>query len=357
MWTKNSFTQRLGLDAPIVQGPFGGGYSTAKLAAAVSNAGALGSVGAGTFSPAQITEIITDIRAATNKPFNINLWVPIHGQDDAAVSREEFEKELATLRPMYSELNVAEPAYPSTFGQPYEHQVEAVLAAKPAVFSFVMGVPDAAILREARKQNIFTLGTATTVEEALALEAAGVDGIVASGTDAGGHRSTFLRAVDDSLVGTMSLVPQVTSAVKIPVIAAGGIVDGRGIAAALALGASGAQVGTAFLATPESGAPPTHRALLGTSDARITKLTTAFSGRHARGIANAFMSSHTASLKYPARNFLTTPLRRAAVEAGRTDLLGLWAGQSASLARHVGASELVKLLVTETNAAISKLGT
>jgi nitronate monooxygenase len=227
------------------------------------------------------------------------------------------------------------------------------------VFSFVMGIPDAAILREARQRGIRTVGAATTVEEGEALAAAGVDVITASGTDAGGHRGSFLRPVESSQVGTMSLVPQLTSALRMPVIAAGGIADGRGVAAALALGAEGVQVGTAFLATPESGAPAVHRELLGTPRSRATRLTRAFSGRHARGIENELMlelEKHPEDLLwYPAQNALSTPLRRAAGAAGKPSMLALWAGQSAGLARQVPAAQLVETLVRETGEVLQRL--
>lgn len=352
MWTESRFAKQLGLAAPIVQGPFGGGYSTVKLTAAVCEAGGLGSFGAVGVEPEALGPLVASIRARTARAFAVNLWVPIVGVDDVLVTGEQFDRELAALRPLYQALQVPEPTYPGRFAQPFAAQAEALLAAQPPVMSFVMGVPDDAILREARRRNIVTIGTATTVDEALALEAAGVDAIVASGSEAGGHRSTFLRPLAQSLVGTMSLTPQVVAAVRVPVITAGGIANGRGIAAALMLGAQGVQLGTAFLATPESGAPEVHRALLGTSAARVTELTTAFSGRAARGISNEFMVKHPNELGYPARNAITAPLRRAAAAAGRADLLALWAGQSAAMVRQLSAGQLVRRLIDETDEAL-----
>ncbi len=264
MWTRTRVTERLGLELPIFQGPFGGGYSTVELAAAVSNAGGLGAFGAVHLPPAEIGRVIEQLRARTARPFAVNLWVPIPGQDDAPVEEAAIERMRAQLRPEFESLGLEPPPRPATFGQRFSEQVEALLAARPPVFSFVMGVPDRAILTEAKARGIATVGAATTVEEGVALAEAGVDLVVASGSDAGGHRSSFLRPVASSLVGTMSLVPQLARELKIPVVAAGGISDGRGIAAALALGAEGVQIGTAFLAAPESGAPEAHRALLGT---------------------------------------------------------------------------------------------
>jgi nitronate monooxygenase len=204
----------------------------------------------------------------------------------------------------------------------FERQVEAVLAARPPVLSFVMGVPDVAILQALKARGIKTIGTATTVEEAVAIADAGADAVVASGSDAGGHRGSFLRPVESSLIGTFSLVPQ-----------------------------------TAFLATPESGAPPVHKARLGRPEARLTRLTRAFTGRHARGIENELMLALEqrldAILPYPLQHLFTLPLRRAAAKAGRVEGLALWAGQNAASARHLPAAELLRLLVTETDAVLS----
>lgn len=352
MWIRTRVTDVLGIEYPIIQGPFGGGYSTVALAAAVSNAGGLGSFGAVNLTPEDIQRTVKDIAGRTTKPFAVNLWVPIPGQDDARISDDAFARAVGRLRPCYQELGVPEPK-PGGSAPTFEAQAQALLEARPPVFSFVMGVPDRAILCEARARGIKTLGTATTVEEAVALADAGVDVVTASGSDAGGHRGSFLRPVESSLVGTFSLVPQLASAVGTPIIAAGGIADGRAIAAALALGAEGVQVGTAFLATPESGAPEVHKKLLGTLDARITRLTRVFSGRHARGIENDFMRAMEGHLEdvltYPAQNGLTQPLRKAAASAGRADQLALWAGQSAALARQLGAAELMRALVEETD--------
>lgn len=355
MWTTNRVTKMLGLELPIFQGPFGGGNSTPALAAAVSNAGALGAYGAVGLGPDDIARIVAEIRALTSKPFAVNLWVPILDQEAERVAPERVERSLSRLRPFLRAygLNEATPER-ARFG--FELQVEALLAAAPPVFSFVMGVPDRAIIDEIRRRGGKSIGTATTVDEGVALDEAGLDVIVASGSDAGGHRGSFLRPVEQSLIGTMSLVPQIARAVRAPVIAAGGIVDGRGIAAALALGAEGVQIGTAFLATDESGAPAAHKALLGTERARITRLTRAFSGRHARGIENELMVAFDAHpediLPYPAQNEATRELRRAAAAAGRAEHLALWAGQCAPLARPMGAAALVARLADETDRAL-----
>ncbi|KJS58642.1 NAD(P)H-dependent flavin oxidoreductase [Streptomyces rubellomurinus] len=344
-------TELLGIEHPIVQGPFGGGYSTVGLAAAVSNGGGLGSYGAHVLAPAEIGAVVAEIRARTARPFAVNLWVPQPGERELAVTEEEFAAYLGPVRPHLERLGLPDPEFPVSFGQDFERQVEALLEARPPVFSFVMGVPPASVLAEARRRGIVTLGTATTVDEAVALDEAGVDAVVASGSDAGGHRGAWLRPVGESLVGTFSLVPQVVDAVSVPVVAAGGIVDGRGITAALALGAGAVQIGTGFLATDESGASPAHKEALHGPQARVTVLTSAFSGRQARTIANGFardLAGREGELApYPVQGALTAPLRRAAVERGLPDYLNLWAGQAAPLARPRTAREYLAALVEE----------
>jgi nitronate monooxygenase len=349
-------SQLLGIDHPILQGPFGGGHSTPALAAAVSNAGGLGGYGAVALTPPELEAVVADIRQRTPKPFAVNLWVPIAGQDDAEITRSAAERAVARVQPLATPYGVTVTG-PCTDRPTFERQIEALLRASPPVFSFVMGIPDRAVIDEIRRRGAKSIGTATTVDEAVAIADAGLDIVVASGADAGGHRGSFLSSVERSLVGTMSLVPQIVDAVAIPVVAAGGIADGRGIAAAFMLGAHGAQVGTAFLATDESAAPAAHKALLGTPTARTTRLTRAFSGRHARGIENELMlalEQHPEDiLSYPAQADVTLPLRRAASNAGRAEHLALWAGQAAALARPTTAAELFARLLDETARAFA----
>ncbi|HEU4409446.1 MAG TPA: nitronate monooxygenase [Polyangiaceae bacterium] len=357
MLTKTRVTERLGLLYPVVQGPFGGGISTAELAAAVSEAGGLGSYGAHILSPAQITELVADLKRRTARPFAVNLWVP-QPDEPRSIAPEAFARHVERLRPHLRRFGLADPPLPERFAQPFDEQARAALDARPPVLSFVMGQPPAWVLEAARERGIATIGTATTVDEAVALDRAGVDLVVASGSDAGGHRGAFLRPAELSLVGTLSLVPQIVDAVSCPVIAAGGIADGRGLAAALALGAGAAQVGTAFLACHESGASAAHRAALAGPEARVTVLTRAFSGRLARGIVNEFvrvMAAHERDLPpYPIQNWLTQPLRKAAADAGEADWLSLWAGQSAALARPRPAAELVRELVAGAEVALAR---
>ncbi|MBJ8339670.1 nitronate monooxygenase [Antrihabitans sp. YC3-6] len=348
----------LGLEHPIVQGPFGGGLSSVELLAAVSNAGGLGSFGAHIFSPGEIGDIVASARAVTDKPFAINLWVP-HVDDAPRPTIDELAQHIDRLRPYYEQFGV-DPPDPDTMslGQNYPEQIEALLEFEPPAISFVMGIPDAHVVAEARRRGIVTIATATTVAEAVAVETAGIDVVVASGSDAGGHRGAFLSPLRESLVGTFSLVPAVADAVGIPVVAAGGIADGRGVAAALTLGADAVQIGTGFLTTTESGTHPVHKAALLGPDAGTTVLTRLFSGRHARGIPNGFVRD-LAALEdevpaYPIQNALMQPIRKEAGRQGNPDFVNLWAGQAATLSRGGSAAAYVDRLVTTAQAVLGR---
>lgn len=340
-------TAALGITHPIIQGPFGGGLSSVALAAEVSNAGGLGSFGAHYMTPGEIDALAAELRRRTDKPFNINLWVKDHDADGLSLSQAAFDQAYDRLAPYFEELGVARPAYPESFGQQFEVQAEALLRARPPVFSFVYGIPDTAILAECRRLGIVTIGTAITPDEAVALDEAGVDLIVATGSEAGGHRVAFLREAEDSLVGSLSLIPQTVDRVRAPVIAAGGIADGRGMRAAFALGAEAVQVGTAFLACAESNAPAIHKEKLFSNEARYTGLTRGFSGRLARGIANRMLQETQGKphAPYPAQGWFTSQLRHAAIEQGRTDLMSLWCSQSAALLKHRSATALMSELI------------
>ncbi|WP_043175210.1 NAD(P)H-dependent flavin oxidoreductase [Streptomyces sp. NRRL B-24484] len=325
------FCELVGLEHPVVQGPFGGGASSVALAAAVSEAGGLGSFGAHQLRPDALTRLVEDLRAATSRPFAVNLWVPQPGEGATGATAADVER----LHPYYAELGLPDPS--AELHRPdFDEQVDALLEAAPPVISLVMGLPPERLVAGARRRGILLVGTATTVAEAEALERAGVDVVVASGSDAGGHRGAFLAPVRESLVGTFSLVPQVVDAVRVPVVAAGGIADGRGLAAALVLGADAVQIGTGFLACAESAASEVHRRALLSPEARTTVLTRLFSGRTARGIVNRFvreMAVHEETVPpYPVQNALMLPLRAEAAARGRSDLVNLWSGQAAGLA-------------------------
>ncbi|WP_240506083.1 NAD(P)H-dependent flavin oxidoreductase [Thermoactinospora rubra] len=347
-WSSGRLEDLLDLDHPIVQGPFGGGLSTVALAAAVSEGGGLGSYGAHILQPGEITQLVRELKAATSRSFAVNLWVP---QPEEAGLRAEAA-DIERLRPYFEELGLplpepGPPAIPS-----FDDQVDALLTAGPPAISFVMGVPPRRVVQEARRRGIVLIGTATTVEEAVALEEAGMQAIVASGSDAGGHRGAFLKPVTESLVGTFSLVTQVADAVSAPVVAAGGIADGRGVAAALTLGADAVQIGTGFLATAESGASALHKAALHGPEARTTVLTRLFSGRPARGIPNRLVRELAGAEgdvpPYPVQNALMLPLRRAAAERGLADFVNLWAGQAAPLAPRSSVADYLRTLVAQT---------
>lgn len=357
MWQQTALTRRLGHGLPIVQGPFGSGLSAVELVVAVSGAGGLGSFGVHHLDSAGIAEVARAIRARTQKPFALNLWIPFEDADDPQIDDDAFARAAAALRPYFDELHVPLPQRPARFAPPFAEQMEAVLEARPAVFSCVYGVPSPETIARCRQAGIATAGTATTVDEARALESAGIDLIVASGFEAGGHRVSFLKTAEASLTGTIALIPQVVDAVRVPVIAAGGIADGRGIAAALALGAHGVQIGTAFLACEESAASDVHRSELHSPRALQTVLSKAATGRLARGIESRLLTQERAAIdiaQYPVQAWLTAQLKKAAIEQGRPDLMALWCGQGAGLIRHRRARELIEALERQTTAIYSR---
>jgi nitronate monooxygenase len=354
MWQDNELVRRLALDAPIIQGPFGGGLSAVDLVVAVSEHGGLGSFGVHHLDGAGMREVDAQIRARTRRPFALNLWIPLHDSDDPQLSDAQWRAACDLLSPYFEELGVAMPDRPERFAPAYHEQIETLLELAPPVFSFVFGVPAADVLERCRSAGIVTIGAATTAAEAKLLADAGVDLIVATGFEAGGHRVSFLAEPEHCLTGTLALVPQVVDTVKVPVIAAGGIADGRGIAAALDLGASGVQIGTAFLACEESNAAPLHREKLFSADAHRTTLTRAFSGRLARSVHNHFidaLAGREGLPPYPVQNWLTARLRPAALAAGRADLISLWSGQGAPLLKERRAAALLRSLVEQTAAA------
>jgi len=352
-WNKTRISSSLGIEYPIIQGPLGG-LSTQQLTATVSNFGGLGSFGAHSLSPSAIQDVIAEIRALTPKPFAINLWVSMEDEGARTSDSEAFARSLAPLAGHIKALGGTLPDYKPYVPIKFEDQVRVVLDAKVPAFSFIYGIPPKEILDECRAQGILTIGAATTPDEAIVLEQAGIDVIAASGFEAGGHRGSFLRPAEESLTGTFSLVPQVADAVSVPVVAAGGITDARGIVAAFALGAEGVQIGTAFLACEESGASALHRNAILSGNARRTGLTRGFTGRLARGIHNQLLEE----LNRPGVEILPYPLQRAlvrnlsilAVKAAKPELLQLWAGQSANMSRYSDVKTLLQALVSEVSA-------
>lgn len=346
----NDLTSRLGIAHPIVQGPFGGGISTAQLVAAVGKAGGLGSYGAYTNSPEEIEGIARSIRQLTDRPFALNLWVSEHDKGGDRLTPEQFDEAWKIFAPLYAEFGLERPVPPLRFFHSFESQIEALLEARPAAFSFVFGIPSQSILAECSRRGITTIGAVTTLAEAEAMDAAGVDVILTTGFEAAGHRPSFLGRAEDSLMGTLTLTRLVAARIRRPVIAAGGITDRAGIQAAMDLGASAAQLGTAFLACKESGASEQHREALFGEAARGTVLTRIYSGRLARGIPNRLIEALTPVADklppFPIEVWFTSPLRKAAAAQGRTDFLALYSGQGAPLLKHRDAASLMADLST-----------
>ena len=351
-WNRNRLTEKLRIDYPIIQGPLGG-LSSQKLTAAVSNFGGLGSFGAHGLAPSAINDVIHEIRSLTPKPFAMNLWVSMEDEGARASDERAFSRSLTLLQPHLAALDAPLPAYKYYSPMPFEGQARVLLDANVPAFSFIFGIPPREILDECRTKGIVTIGAATTPDEALVLRDAGVDAIAASGFEAGGHRGSFLRTAEDSLTGTFALVPQVADIADVPVIAAGGIADARGVIAAFALGAEGVQMGTVFLACEESGAGPLHREALRSGKAGHTALTRGFTGRLARGISNLFLEelnrNETEILPYPLQRALVKNLAVHAEAAGRPDLLALWAGQSANLATCTDVQVFLRSLIDEVS--------
>ncbi len=357
MSIQTALTKRLGMAYPVVQAPLAGGGDTPSLVAAVCEAGGLGFIGAAYLTPEQIGEVSREVRAQTSRPFGINLFAPVPVPD----LPEDPQPALECVAPYFAELGLPPPVVPERARDSFDEQLASALESGASVFSFTLGILLKSVIETVKGRGMFLIGTATTVEEAIALEKAGVDAIVTQGSEAGGHRATFGADFDAGLVGTISLVPQVVDAVMVPVIASGGIMDGRGIAAALALGASAAQLGTAFLTCDEAGVPEVYKVAILKAREHETRLTRAFSGRPARGIANRFMmelkgrETAGAILPFPLQNQLTRPLRSAAAKQGRAEFLSLWAGQGIRLARRRAAAQLVECLAIETETIIRRL--
>jgi nitronate monooxygenase len=331
------FTERFSLSVPVIQAPMAGGGDTPQLVAAVSNAGGLGCFGAAYLGPEQIAQYACEVRALTSRPFGVNLFAPT--QPAAIGDLTEIRRK---LEPYYAELGVPLPETVAAQSFDFEAQLGAVLDSGAQFFSFTFGNLAAQTVKRAQSCGMFVMGTATTVEEAKSLERSGVDAMVAQGGEAGGHRGSFLGSFESSLIGTMALVPQIVDAVSVPVIASGGVMDGRGVAAALVLGASAVQMGTAFLTCEEVGIPEAYKEALLAAREEDTRITRAFSGRAARGIVNRFMNEVGDEVPpFPIQNQLTRPLRNAAVKAGRAEFLNLWAGQGVRMARRQSAAELL----------------
>jgi nitronate monooxygenase len=347
-----TFSAKLGLRLPVIQAPMAGGPSSQELVAACSAAGALGSFGFAYTQPDDMRKQAAYVRSKTDRPFGVNLFVaPQPVAIDAGAQRGALE---AVAR-FYQELGL--PA-PEPVRAPYAPDLDAQIAAveeiRPRVFTTHLGVLPQGKVKAIQSRGILVGGSATCVAEAKQLEELGVDFIIAQGGEAGGHRGSYMRDPYAALTGTLALVRLVVRAVKLPVVAAGGIMDGAGIAAVLALGAQAAQLGTAFIPCPESGAPQVHKDELLRRTEDETCITEKFSGKPARGLANRFMKEMERSpqLAFPAQAWLTGALRQASGKAGRPDFVAMWAGQAAPLSRALPAAKLIAALEAEMLAAV-----
>ncbi|MFJ4691631.1 nitronate monooxygenase [Streptomyces sp. NPDC088766] len=343
------------LPLPIVQAPMAGGVSLPQLAAAVSEAGGLGFLAAGYKTADGMYQEIKQLRSLTSRPFGVNLFMPQpeHAETGAV---EVYAHQLAGEAAWYG-TELGDPDSGRDDG--YDAKLAVLLDNPVPVASFHFGVPSPDALAALRRAGTFTLVTATTAEEAVAVERAGADAVIVQGVEAGGHQGTHrdISENDGSGIGLLSLIAQVREAVGLPLIAAGGLMRGSQIAAVLAAGASAAQLGTAFLATPESGAAAVHKEALTDPLFVRTELTRAFSGRPARGLVNRFLREHGpyAPAAYPEVHHLTSPLRKAAAKAGDAQGMALWAGQGHRLARTLPAGRLVEVLTAELDAARTAL--
>ncbi|WP_137173239.1 nitronate monooxygenase family protein [Massilia sp. HP4] len=351
MQPSNPFFTQLSIQHQIIQAPMAG-TSTPRLAAAVSNAGALGSLGIGASTADQARAMIEETRTLTGKPINVNVFCHAPARRDAGVEAAW----LAHLAPLFNEAGAPLPTALDEIYRTFNDDEESfrmLLALRPEVVSFHFGLPSTERLAALRAAGIRTLATATNLHEALRIEQAGIDAILAQGIEAGGHRGMFDPEATDERLSMAVLVRLLVKRTRLPVIAAGGIMDGAGIKAALDLGAAGAQLGTAFILSPESAANEAYRANLQSERAAVTTLTAAISGRPARGIVNRIISHGASGIPaaYPVAYDAAKQLHAVAAKAGNHEYAPHWAGQGAPLARALPAAELVETLVRELYAA------
>ena len=339
---------------PIIQGPMAGGANTPAMVAAVCNAGGLGSLAASLLSPAVISEQVAQIRALSTKPFAINLFV----QQTPAPTDDEIAQGVALLKPVWSALGWETLPLPAKWCESFEAQFALLLELKPAVASFTFNILSAAQVEALHAAGIKVVGTVTTLAEALAWQAVGADAVVASGIEAGGHRGTFLVPQQAATQSVWELGAEVCAALSIPVILAGGMMNGMDIARALKMGAQAVQMGTAFLVTDESGIHPAYKQRLINAgpDQASTRLTRSFSGRHARGLENRFMhlmaEVESRVPAYPVQNALTGSIRAHAGKVADTEMMSLWAGTRVHLTRAMAVKDLMALLLEELQQAV-----
>lgn len=352
----NEVTKMLRIKHPIIQAPMAGGITTSELVTSVSINGGLGMIGAGYLNADQLRNEIKMVKNKTEN-FGVNLFVPT----EFNVPKAEIDKTKEILRPMKEWLEAEEgkdlPTAKSAM-QTFKEQVQVVIEEKVPVCSFVFGMPDQDVINRLKKERIIVMGTATTVKEAIEIETNGMDVVIVQGSEAGGHRSTFRKDSENGLIGLMSLIPQVSDQVSIPVVAAGGIMDGRGLIASLVLGAQAVQMGTAFLMTDESGAHQVHKQeILETTEDEIV-LTRAFSGKFARGIQNEFITQMKKYEQYlpdfPVQNSLTQSVRKAASVKNNKEYMSLWSGQSPRLSQKQSVAKLMETILNDAQKILNK---
>ncbi len=353
MWPSDRLQKLFGIEHPIVQAPMSGA-STPAMAAAVANAGGLGSLGCALLSADEIRKTGAGIAVLTNRAINYNFFV--HPAPD--LSGYDFAPMRAGLAPLFAQTGAGDiPTPTNTWPLFDDARLEALLLIAPKIVSFHFGLPSAHAITALKAVGAVLIGNATCVAEALVLEEAGMDAIVAQGAEAGGHRGAFIGAPEDNDMGTLALAPLIVDAVDVPVIAAGGIFDGRGVAAAFMLGASGAQIGTAFLRSPESSITPAHRAALAETEDNRTKLTRVFSGRPARSIRNratdALAAFEDKAAPFPAQRTVMAPLAKAGAALSSGDYQSLWSGQAGPRAKEATSAEIFRAICDEAVALLS----
>lgn len=348
MATQKSLQQRLNLGGPVVLAPLSGGPGTPALAAAVSNAGGLGFLGGAYMSAQDLQTAIQQTKQKTSKTFGVNLFVP---SETPSVSDEQKKAAIKATLVYREELQLPEPKLDKPAFEDFAKLMDVVFKEKPAVFSFTFGLLDKAYLQECSRLGIYVIGTATNLEEAKQLQASGVDAVVAQGEESGGHRGMFTPKQPDSGVGVEALTKTLVKELKVPVIAAGGLMTGAHVAQALSWGAQAAQLGTAFLLCPEAGTSEPYRQALREGKSKTPRLTRVFSGRIARGIENRFMAEMEcqadAILPWPVQNAFTRDIRQKSAQMGKSDFLSLWAGTSVSFIKEMPAAQLVRELYAE----------
>lgn len=344
---------RFSLKIPLIVAPMGGGLTTPELVIASCEAGALGSLAAPYMKPQDIEIAVAKIRSQTSKPFTINLFAPA---PKVTLQAEQVQRAIETTRKYRQELGLPDPVVTPPFGEDFDEQMAVIIKLKPAVFSFALGYIPEKYLQACKAQGIYVIGSATTLEEALTLQQQGVDAITLQGVEAGGHRSTTNPSMEDPGIGIFELLKQCRPQISLPLIAAGGLMDGADIAKALQAGADAAQLGTAFLLCSEAGTSKPYRRELQSAHDDSTQLTRVFSGRIARGIKNRFieeMETQTnAILSFPVQNSFTRDLRKASADQDKPDFLSLWAGTGVPRIRELPAQELIATMVRELNDSI-----